>query len=166
MIRKAIKEDLYRIIEITNACAVHMISQNIFQWNEKYPDMETFRNDLNNKNLFVIEFENKIVGCVCVSDKMDEVYKKVKWLTLNNKNMYIHRLAIDPIFQRKGFALQLMSYAEKLAIDKGFISIRLDTFSKNLKNNKFYKLQGYKKIGKIFYRDQSDMPFHCYEKII
>tara|TARA_B100001113_G_scaffold353342_1_gene357282 strand:+ start:400 stop:900 length:501 start_codon:yes stop_codon:yes gene_type:complete len=166
MIREATNNDLNRIVEITNACGKHMISQNIFQWNEEYPNLEVFKKDLENQSLYVIELESKIVGCVCISEKMDAVYKEVKWLTPDSKNMYVHRLAIDPKFQGKGLAIKLMSYAEDLAKTKDFKSMRLDTFSKNPKNNKFYNLQGYKKLGKIFYRSQSDMPFHCYEKII
>lgn len=166
MIREATNNDLNRIVEITNACGKHMISQNIFQWNEEYPNLDVFKKDLENQSLYVIELESKIVGCVCISEKMDAVYKEVKWLTPDSKNMYVHRLAIDPKFQGKGLAIKLMSYAEDLAKTKDFKSMRLDTFSKNPKNNKFYNLQGYKKLGKIFYRSQSDMPFHCYEKII
>jgi len=166
MIREATNNDLNRIVEITNACGKHMISQNIFQWNEEYPNLEVFKKDLENQSLYVIELESKIVGCVCISEKMDAVYKEVKWLTPDSNNMYVHRLAIDPKFQGKGLAIKLMSYAEDLAKTKDFKSMRLDTFSKNPKNNKFYNLQGYKKLGKIFYRSQSDMPFHCYEKII
>ena len=166
MIREATNNDLNRIVEITNACGKHMISQNIFQWNKDYPNLEVFKKDLENQSLYVIELESKIVGCVCISEKMDAVYKEVKWLTPDSKNMYVHRLAIDPKFQGKGLAIKLMSYAEDLAKTKDFKSMRLDTFSKNPKNNKFYNLQGYKKLGKIFYRSQSDMPFHCYEKII
>ena len=166
MIREATSNDLNRIVEITNACGKHMISQNIFQWNEEYPNLEVFKKDLENQSLYVIELESKIVGCVCISEKMDAVYKEVKWLTPDSNNMYVHRLAIDPKFQGKGLAIKLMSYAEDLAKTKDFKSMRLDTFSKNPKNNKFYNLQGYKKLGKIFYRSQSDMPFHCYEKII
>ena len=166
MIREATNNDLNRIVEITNACGKHMISQNIFQWNKEYPNLEVFKKDLENQSLYVIELESKIVGCVCISEKMDAVYKEVKWLTPDSKNMYVHRLAIDPKFQGKGLAIKLMSYAEDLAKTKDFKSMRLDTFSKNPKNNKFYNLQGYKKLGKIFYRSQSDMPFHCYEKII
>ena len=59
MIRKAIKDDLNRIIEITKACAVYMISNNIFQWNEHYPNIETFENDVFNETLYVLEIKKK-----------------------------------------------------------------------------------------------------------
>ncbi len=166
MIRKANLKDLERVVEITNACAKHMISQNIFQWNEHYPNKEIFQEDVQNKTLFVINVDSKIAGCICISPKIDDVYKKVKWLTLTDKNMYIHRLAVHPDFQGKGLAIKLMDFAEQLTLKKKYKSIRLDTFSGNTKNNKFYKLQGYTKLGKIFFRKQSDMPFHCYEKVL
>ena len=98
--------------------------------------------------------------------KIDDVYKNVNWLTPNHKNVYLHRLAIHPDFQGQGLALKLMEYAEEFTVKKKYKSIRLDTFSGNPKNNKFYTLQGYTKLEKIFYRNQSDMPFHCYEKIL
>jgi ribosomal protein S18 acetylase RimI-like enzyme len=113
-----------------------------------------------------MEIKDVVIGCICISSEMDEVYKNVKWLTKNKKNIYLHRLAVHPTFQGKGYAISLMNYAEQLALKKEYESIRLDTFSGNQKNNKFYKLQGYTKLEKIFFRKQSDLPFYCYEKIV
>jgi ribosomal protein S18 acetylase RimI-like enzyme len=165
-IRLATNKDINRIIEITNACAKHMISQNIFQWNEQYPNKEIFNQDVLNECLFVLVENNSVIGCLCISNEMDEVYKNVKWLTKNKKNIYLHRLAVHPTFQGKGYAISLMNYAERFTLKNGYESIRLDTFSGNPKNNKFYKLQGYTKLEKIFFRKQSHLPFYCYEKII
>ena len=165
-IRLAKERDLKRVVSITNACAVHMISKKIFQWDENYPNIEIFKDDVKNKSLFVIEDNELIMGCICISLKIDDVYKDVKLLTPNRNNVYLHRLAIHPNFQGQGLALKLMEYAEDFTIKNGCISIRLDTFSGNPKNNKFYTLQGYTKLEKIFYRNQSDMPFHCFEKIL
>jgi ribosomal protein S18 acetylase RimI-like enzyme len=165
-IRLAKERDLKRVVAITNACAMHMISKKIFQWDENYPNIEIFKDDVKNKSLFVIEDNELIMGCICISLKIDDVYKDVKWLTPNRNNVYLHRLAIHPNFQGQGLALKLMEYAEDFTIKNGCISVRLDTFSGNPKNNKFYTLQGYTKLEKIFYRNQSDMPFHCFEKIL
>jgi len=166
MIRLANNKDIFRLVEITNACAKHMISQNIFQWDENYPNNEIFNKDIQNDCLFVIEKNNLVVGCLCISSKVDDVYKKVKWLTSNIKNIYLHRLAIHPDFQGQGLALKLMNYAQQYTLKNGYKSIRLDTFSGNQKNNRFYTLQGYTKLEKIFYREQSELPFHCYEKVL
>ena len=166
MIRKAIKDDLHRIIEITKACAVFMISNNIFQWNEHYPNIETFENDVLNESLFVLEINNKLIGCLVISNDMDEFYKKVKWLTPNYNNIYLHRLAIDPCYQKKGFAKQLMTFSFEHAKANNIKSIRLDTFSGNPFNNIFYSNLGFEKLGKIYFRKQSEKPFYCFEKVM
>jgi ribosomal protein S18 acetylase RimI-like enzyme len=166
MIRKATKDDLHRIIEITKACAVFMISNKIFQWNEHYPNIETFEKDVLSQNLYVLEIKNKLIGCLVISNKMDEFYSKVKWLTPNQNNIYLHRLAIDPEFQKKGYAKQLMTFSLEYAKTKNINSIRLDTFSGNPFNNIFYSNLGFKKLGKIYFRKQSDKPFYCFEKVM
>jgi ribosomal protein S18 acetylase RimI-like enzyme len=116
--------------------------------------------------LYVLEIKNKLIGCLVISNKMDEFYSKVKWLTPNQNNIYLHRLAIDPEFQKKGYAKQLMTFSFKYAKTKNINSIRLDTFSGNPFNNIFYSNLGFKKLGKIYFRKQSDKPFYCFEKVM
>ena len=166
MIRKAKPNDLKRIIEITKACAAFMISNNIFQWNEHYPNIATFKNDLKEESLYVIEKNEKVIGCIVMSQIMDEFYQNVDWITSNKKNLYLHRLAIHPKFQKRGFAKQLMNFSFDFAKKNKFTSIRLDTFSGNPSNNIFYIKLGFKKLGEIYFRKQSDKPFYCFEKIM
>lgn len=158
--------DLDRVKEIAEACAKKMIEDNIFQWNENYPSKEIFREDIKNNALFVARINSEIVGCIMLSSYKDDVYKNVKWISEDNNNLYIHRLAVHPRFQKKGIARKMMDYAEAFAKSKNHKSIRLDTFSKNHRNNKFYKLRGYIKLDDVFFPNQSVFPFHCYEKLI
>jgi len=167
MIREATVNDLDAILKITKSCAKKLVSKNIFQWNEYYPNRNVFENDLYNKWLYVTVKENKVIGSVCVSDLIDDEYATVKWLTPNNNNnIYIHRLAVDPDYQGVGYAQKMMSFAEEFAKKNKYKSIRLDTFSKNMKNQKFYKQRSYKKLGEIFFPNQSMYPFYCYELLL
>ena len=166
MIRKATPEDIDAILLITKACALHMQSQSIFQWNEVYPNRQAFVTDIERDELYVIEIDNTIKGCIVISTFMDEVYKPVQWITENKNNIYIHRLAIDPKTQGKGLAQQLMAFAEQYAIDNNYSSIRLDTFSQNPRNQKFYELRGYKRLEDIYFPKQSEFPFYCYELVL
>ena len=165
-IKLARLSDLDRVKEIAEACAEKMIEDNIFQWNEKYPSKEIFREDIKNNDLFVAWINSEIVGCIMLSSYKDDVYKNVKWISEDSNNLYIHRLAVHPSFQKKGIARRMMDYAEAYAKSKNHISVRLDTFSKNHRNNKFYKLRGYIKLDDVFFPNQSEFPFHCYEKLI
>ena len=158
--------DLNRIMEITRACAIDLISNNIFQWNEKYPSKEAFKKDIEKNTLYVCKNKSRITGCISLCADKDEEYENVEWITEDFKNLYLHRLAVHPEYQKKGVGRSLMDFAEEYAKLNGFKSVRLDTFSQNPRNNKFYKSRKYVQLGDVFFPMQSEFPFHCYEKII
>ncbi|WP_350289643.1 GNAT family N-acetyltransferase [uncultured Croceitalea sp.] len=166
MIRQAKISDLSDILVITKACAAFMIAKGIHQWNEHYPSKEAFLNDIEREELYVLLHKNSVIGTVVVSTHMDNEYTPIKWLTKNGDNIYIHRLAIHPDFQGNGYAQKLMDFGENYAKQNGFASVRLDTFSQNKRNQKFYEARGYQKLGDIFFPKQSEYPFHCYELVL
>ena len=164
-IRLATSEDLDAVVNITRACNLHMRSKGIFQWTDKYPSRKAFEEDLKREELYLLEDHDRIAGCIVISTFKDEVYEPVGWLTPDEKNIYIHRLAVHPEYQGKGCAQQLMNYAEQQSEENGFKSIRLDTFSQNPRNHRFYEKRGYQKLEDIYFPEQSEHPFFCYEKV-
>ncbi len=165
-IELATQNQLDRVKEIAEACAKNMIENNIFQWNDKYPSREIFKEDIKNKSLYVSKINQEVVGCIMFSSRKDDVYKTVNWITEDEYSLYIHRLAVHPIFQKRGIATKMMDFAEDFAKSNNYISIRLDTFSQNPRNNKFYKSRGYNKLDDVYFPKQSEFPFHCYEKLV
>ena len=163
MIRLAQKSDLERVLQITRLCTREMESRKVFQWNEHYPDRQSFVSDINSGELYVYCIKDMVVGCVSICFSMDEVYKKVSWKTNGKNSMYIHRLAVDPGYQKQGIGSKLMDFAEKKSKSDGIDSIRLDTFSQNRVNQNFYEARGYIKLEDIYFPLQSEHPFHCYE---
>ena len=158
--------DINDIMKMIHDCANDLISKNIFQWNEKYPSRDIFLSDIEKKNLFILKNNSGIIGCIALSHEKDIEYNDVKWITKDDKNLYLHRLAVDPKFQKKGIGKLLMDFAEDYARNNKFISVRLDTFSKNERNNRFYKSRKYTKLDDVYFPNQSEFPFHCYEKIL
>jgi ribosomal protein S18 acetylase RimI-like enzyme len=166
MIRRAKLQEIPDILRITKACAADMANCGIYQWNEHYPSREIIEKDLERDELYVLAKPYGIIGLIVISEFMDPEYREVRWLTANSNNRYIHRLAVHPEFQGKGHARQLMLFAETMAKKAGVVSIRLDTFSQNQKNQRFYLQRGYKKLGDIYFPLQSKQPFHCYELVL
>lgn len=164
MIRKATVLDLNSIMQITKACAKHMINQQIYQWNEHYPNRNAFKNDVQRGELYVYMQNNICMGCIVITTIKDVEYVPIEWLT-KDKNIYIHRLAVHPKYQGKGIAQQMMTFAENFAKINGYFSVRLDTFSQNKRNQKFYETRGYKRLGNIYFPKQSKHPFYCYELV-
>ncbi|WP_421805986.1 GNAT family N-acetyltransferase [Flagellimonas sp.] len=166
MIRRAKISEIPDILTITQACAKKMQENGIFQWNEHYPSKEAFQKDIEREELFVIEENNIVQGTIVISTLMDEEYKPIQWLTPNGNSVYIHRLAVHPNLQGKGLAQKMMDFAENHAREHRFVSVRLDTFSQNKRNQRFYEQRGYQKLGDIFFPKQSVHPFHCYELVL
>ena len=113
MIRKATFDDIDVILGITKACATYMIDQGIYQWNDQYPNRKTFENDVKRSELYLVEHNKKVVGCIVLTPVKDDEYVPIQWFTKDH-NIYIHRLAVHPTFQGQGVAQQLMTFAEKL----------------------------------------------------
>ena len=166
MIRQGTEKDIDQLMDITFSCAQHMISKGIFQWNEHYPNRSAFEKDAQRNELYVLEIDDTVIGIIVLSTHMDQEYKDVQWLTENNNHLYVHRLAIQPKHQGQGHAQQLMDFAENYAKVNNFDSIRLDTFSQNPRNQKFYEQRGYQRLGSIYFPKQSEHPFYCYELVL
>lgn len=165
MIRKAVREDLEKIIGITQSCARHMIGQGIFQWNEQYPSLAAFEKDLENEELYVIEEDDEVKGAIVISTRIDDIYAPIHWIAETALNGYLHRLCVHPDSQGKGYARRLLDFAEDLLKSYGCLSVRLDTFSKNLRNQRLYEARGYKKREDVYFLYKSPHPFHCYELV-
>ncbi len=166
MIRRAKISEIPDILTICKACAAYMISNGIYQWNEHYPSAAAFTRDIERDELYVLEVDKKVIGTIVISTLMDDEYVPVKWLTPNTNNVYIHRLSIEPNLQGKGYAQRLMDFAENYAKENGFASVRLDTFSQNKRNQRFYEARGYQRLGDIYLPKQSEHPFHCFELVL
>ncbi|WP_108804719.1 GNAT family N-acetyltransferase [Aquimarina sp. Aq107] len=166
MIRKALPSDLDSIHKLTQSCARAMIAKEIYQWNEHYPTRARFEKDIELQELYLLEEENLIKGIIVITELMDDEYIPIEWVTENKNNIYIHRLAVHPDYWGKGYAQKLMSWAEAYAKNNNYVSVRLDTFSENKRNQKFYETRGYKKLGNIFFPKQSEHPFYCYELVL
>ena len=166
MIRKAGLKDLNEIKKLTEACAEALQQQNIFQWNENYPSLEKLENDIKQEELYVYEYNNRIITIIVLTPNMDEVYQNISWLTESGNNLYVHRLATHPNFWGQGYARKMMDFAESFAKTGNFSSVRLDTFSQNKRNQKFYEARGYKRLGDVYFPHKNNQPFHCYELVL
>lgn len=65
-LRKAEKQDLSEVMEITKAVVPLMVASGNTQWSESYPDAARFEADVENGSLYVLETEGGdrwICGC-------------------------------------------------------------------------------------------------------
>lgn len=167
MIRLGKHSEIDAIVELAKSCGAHLRKNGIDQWDENYPNREVIGNDIASENLFVFHKNDAPIGIVVLNENQDEEYNQIDWLTDNNtKNIVVHRLAVDPESQGQGIARKLMDYAEDYAKQNKYDSIRLDTFSQNPRNQKFYAARGYNNLGQVYLKYKKEHPYICYEMIL
>ncbi|WP_040214723.1 GNAT family N-acetyltransferase [Clostridium polynesiense] len=162
MIRKAIKEDIERIMIIVNAAVLKMNQQGNDQWGEDYPKEEDYLKDIEEDNLYVYCEDEEIQGVVCVNEDEAEEYGDIPWRR-QGRALIIHRIAVNPESQGRGIAYKLLSFADDLAMDKGINYIKTDTYSLNKIAQNIFTRSGYIFRGIIHFQRRPE-DFYRYDK--
>lgn len=167
MISNGKPEELNSILELTRACGRHMRENGIDQWDENYPDIDSLRRDIESKTLFAYRENDEVIGIVVLNETQDPEYAEINWSTReSDRNIVVHRLAVSPDHQGKGIARKIMDFAEEWAKENDFDAIRLDTFSQNPRNQRFYKNRGYTELGSVYLSYKKEHPYFCYELLL
>ena len=155
------------IVALTRACGQHMRDNGIDQWDADYPNQAVIAQDIDTETLFVYREGNEILGIVVLNETQDAEYAQIPWSTSDtDRNIVVHRLAVRPDQQRMGIGRKLMDFAEQWARDNQYDAIRLDTFSQNPRNQRFYLNRGYTDLGSVFLPYKRDFPYFCYELLL
>lgn len=164
MIRKALKEDIKKIMEIIRVTTEEMKNYNNTQWDENYPQAEHFFNDIESGDLYVDEIDENIRGFVCINYIEPIEYKEIEW-NLKEKAMIVHRMAVNPKFRNQGVGFALLDFSEKLALQNNIKYLKTDTYSINDKMNSLFKKFGFILAGEMKFLGK-EKPFYCYDKIL
>jgi len=162
-IRLCFPDESQYVFDIITRCKLDLERQGIYQWTAHYPTLHTIEQDIAQGQLYQISIDNQLAGIINISTIQEEAYKRVNWQYPETSSLVIHRLAVDPLYQRRGLAGKLMDYAENQGATKGFESIRLDAYTGNKLSLTFYEKRGYIKRGEVMFPHRQ-LPFHCYEK--
>lgn len=154
-------ERLYR------ACGKAMWEQGFENWGDFYPPKTTIEDDITTQSLFLLlSQEQDILGVIVLNEVQPEGFKTINWKYPSNKVLVVHRLAIAVHQQKKGYARQLMLFAEAYAKAANYDCIRLDAYSVNQRLLKFYEALGYQSTKEaISLGAKWKHPFVCFEKI-
>lgn len=157
--------DLISIFEIYKRSKNKLEEEGIYQWTENYPNISIVEQDLKEGVLYVLKDGKEIVSAINISEKQEPEYKQINWEFDDSKVLVIHRLVIDSKHQRKGYARQLMDFAENYAKENKYSSIRLDAYSAHKRVIEFYKKRNYFIRGEVNFTERKNV-FYCMEKEI
>lgn len=162
-IEKGQLADLQALFQIYKNGKIELDRKGIFQWTDDYPSIFTVEDDLKKGDLYVLKNDIEIIGAINVNEEQDEIYRKIDWKFDDSKVLVVHRLVINPKYQRQGYATKMMDFAEDFAIKNNYTSIRLDVFIPHKGAVDFYKKRNYVNRGNVYFPGRNE-PFHCMEK--
>lgn len=162
-IEKGQLADLQALFQIYKNGKIELDRKGIFQWTDAYPSIFTVEDDLKKGDLYVLKNDIEIIGAINVNEEQDEIYRKIDWKFDDSKVLVVHRLVINPKYQRQGYATKMMDFAEDFAIKNNYTSIRLDVFIPHKGAVDFYKKRNYVNRGNVYFPERNE-PFHCMEK--
>lgn len=162
--RAATELDLPAIKRIIEEAQEKLRKEHVDQWQNGYPTDDILRQDITNKNCFVmIDAEDCLIGSFTLIMGDDPNYEVIKgaWKS-NNSYVVLHRLAIASRFQHLGLARKCFSFIEQKAKSCSIRSFRVDTHEDNLPMRNLLESVGFAYCGIIRVADGT--PRRAYEK--
>lgn len=150
--RLAEPSDLDKVFQVFESAIQNMISQDILQWDEIYPQKSDLRRDILKKELYIGLLDDEIACVYVLNNECDEQYKNGNWEFPDASYKVVHRLCVDPRFQNRGVGRETVKHIEEAIRKMGIESIRLDAFTQNPFSLRMYEKAGYKIVGHADWR--------------
>lgn len=155
--RKSKTNDVKSIMKIINQAQEFFKNKGIDQWQNNYPNEDTIIGDIKNIESYVLEKDGEVVATSMVTFKGEPTYESIydgKWLS-NNKYAAIHRVAVSNNHKGLGLSTEIIKCVEKLCVDSGVHSIKIDTHEENIPMQRVLEKNGFKYCGIIYVDDSS-----------
>jgi GNAT superfamily N-acetyltransferase len=155
--RQSVKEDIEDILNIIKQAQVSLKEAGIDQWQNNYPNYETINRDIDHKESYVLLDGNDIVATTALSFRGEKTYQTIyegQWLSASGYAV-IHRIAVNQNYKGSGFASKIIHYVEKICLEKGVASIKVDTHEKNVSMQRLLGKNNFEYCGIIYLEDGS-----------
>ena len=157
--RKTEKKDIAGVLEIIESAKERMKNMGLDQWQKGYPNEYSIREDVNKGISYVMEENGEILGTSVLTFEREEVYenmKEGKWLS-DVEYAVIHRIAVSDSGKNKGVSGGILKELEKICMEKGIYSIKIDTHEDNEPMKGFLKKNGFEFCGVIYLDREPDL---------
>lgn len=138
----ALETDLEQINQLYIKRIKWFNDHNIKQWSERYAyiyDVSYLKEQMKINQLYVVKNDGIVLGSMLLKNDDNQIWSS------NDNAYYIHHLVTD--INVRGVGVQLIKFAIKKCIDDGKDYLRLDTVSKNIWLNDYYKKLGFEFYG-------------------
>lgn len=167
ILRKAVLEDGKSVAQLYEEAKSFLRAQGVDQWQDGYPNEETFRGDVAEGNAWVLEEEGQVVATAYLGIGQEPTYAKIyegAWAADPAEYAFLHRIAVAGSCKGKGAPGMFFRQLEKQARDQGLSVVRGDTHRDNRIMQRVMEKNGLTYRGIIYLEDGS--PRLAYEKVL
>lgn len=162
--------DISKVMKITNQAKDLLKKSGSLQWQQGYPNEETFTTDINNKSLYGLYLEQELIafGAYIYGKDLNYVEIEGKWdIPANDKDMAIHRVAVEENNHGKKLGEKILRYGILYAKNLGCVTVKVDTHRINIPMQKSILKSGFAYKGIINVdTDKLDSSRYAYEIVL
>ena len=164
--RLAKKDDLSEIMRIIADAKDFLKASGSPQWQNGYPDQETFTQDIVMQTNWILINDNKVVATATLQLTPEPTYRNItqgQWQQPDEPYATIHRVAISSNYRGQGLSKLLFSNLLTVGQMQGIKNFRVDTHRSNKAMQHIAENFNFKKRGIIKVNDQNDPERLAYE---
>lgn len=147
------KADLSKVDEVwsvVKSCSDWLLTEkNLNHWAEYYT-REVIEKKIKEQEVLLVIRDGKTVGTLTLDERPVEYYTEENLACFaepSEKAIYVSAVAVNPEFQGKGVATQLMNLADEMVKQRGIRYVRFDCRAEYTDLVNFYEKRGYVKKG-------------------
>lgn len=167
--RKAVMEDMPRILEIVAYARESLKKHGVDQWQGGYPSEELLRQDVEDGELYVLCHGAEVAAFFFLTAKPEPSYEEItdgKW-TPDIPYCILHRAAVAREYRSTGMAEELLRQVERLTREQGGRAVRVDTHKKNKSMQNLLRNNGFRYRGNVLADEAGHDPARqAFEKIL
>lgn len=163
MIRHASIKDIDDILAIKDEAVKLLKDMSIDQWQDGYPNRETFGKDIENSELYVYD-RGYIRGFFALVTGEDEAFKTLEGTWESKTYLTLHRIAVSSRSRGEGLAHSIFNYCLDETKKRGLEALRVDTHKDNGPMNHLIQAHGFSYRGLI--NKGTRLERRAYEKLI
>lgn len=145
-------DDIIEIVKIYHS----LIGTPGCTWDFDYPSKESAKPDVDNKSLYVLKKDTKIVAVASVGD-FNEL-GDLQWSLKNPCEMM--RIGVLSTLRNQGIGTIILQNIIRISKEKGYDGIRMLVSKNNAAALALYDKNGFEKCGEVF---KFDIDFFCYQ---
>lgn len=154
------KCDLLNIKGMYKKIVENMNNNNIKIWDEIYP-CEFFKDDIENKNLYILKEGNIIVSAFALCESnIGESY--LKWKDTTSKVLYLDRFGVNVDYLKQGIGATMLKNAMKIAKQKDAKYLRLFVVDINKPAINLYMKNGFEQVDGLYEEKVDDFVLREY----